>query len=454
MQFDQKKIFDYIDAHREEYIALLSRMCGQKSLAMTGEGIGEMFRIVTETFREYGLEMQVFETPGNPCVIAVKKGETEKTLGFYHHYDVMPVEPLSEWQSDPWTLTVRDGVMYARGVADNKGGLVSSLAATDAYLKVYGTLPCCVKFLIEGEEEIGSPNLGFFTKACGDALECDGIIFEGGDRNGKGSPLEITTGVKGLLYLELTAQGVRTDAHSSLAVIAPNAAWRLVQALGTMKDAEGNILVDGFYDDVLPLRQKDLDVLERDAFDEEATREHLGIPAFNNGKTGKELLKEYHYAPTLNLAGLVSGYTGEGTKTVLPAKATAKIDIRLVPDMDPEKTAQRVRDHLAARGFGDIDVKVMTATKSYRSDPDAPFTDVMIRSARSFTGIEPRVSHSHPATMPFANLCADRRIPAGAVGCGTPHNNAHGPNEKYAIGDFLDDIKFRSVLIREMGEEK
>ena len=451
MQFDEKKIYDYVTEHRDEYIALLARLCNQKSLAMTGEGIEEMYRIVVDILKEHGLDVTVCETPGNPCIIAEMKGETDRTFGFYHHYDVMPVEPLDDWESDPWKLTIRDGVMYARGVSDNKGGLCSSLCAVDAYMKVYGKLPCNVKFLLEGEEEVGSPNLSYFAGEYADRIGCDGIIFEGGDRNGKDAPLEITSGVKGLLYLELETQGIASDAHSSLAIIAPNAAWRLVNALNTLKDGEGNILVEGFYDDVKPLEASDLEVLKNDAFDEEATRTYLGIEAFNNQKTGIELLKDYHYAPTLNLAGLVSGYTGEGSKTVLPAKAVAKIDIRLVPDMDPLKTAERIRKHLDRNGFSDIRMRILTATPSYRSASDSAFMDVMIRSAKKFTGLEPRISHQHPATMPFALLCREKGIPAGSVGCGTPHNNSHGPNEKYVIEDFLDDIRFRSVMLQEMG---
>ncbi len=451
MYFDEQKIFAYIDGHKQEYIDLLARMCNQKSLAMTGEGVDEMFAIVQDILKEHDLDVTVCPTPGNTCLIASRKGRSDKTIGFYHHYDVMPAEPLEEWNSDPWHLTIKDGTMYARGVSDNKGGFASSLCAVDAYLKVYGELPCSVKFLIEGEEEVGSPNLPYFTEKYRDQMDCDGIIFEGGDRNSMDSPIEIVAGVKGLLYLELTARGGKSDAHSMMAAIAPNPAWHLVHALSTLKDEDGNILVDGFFDDIKPIGQAELDVLKNDAFEEENTKEFLGIKAFNGGKTGIELLKDYHYAPTLNIAGLVSGYTAEGSKTVLPAKAVAKIDIRLVPDMDPYKITELVKAHLAKHGFGDIEVEMLSAMKGFRSDPNSEFIKVVTRSAKKFTGLDPQISLQHPGTMPLALFCSEKNIPATAVGCGTPRNGAHGPNEMYRIADFVEDIKFRSVMMHELG---
>ena len=197
-----QKVLDYIEAHREEYISLLVRFCQQPSLANTGEGIREMADMVMEELKKLGAGPQMFETGGSPFVYGEIRGAVDRTFGFYDHYDVQPVDPIDEWLSDPFAAEIRDGVIYARGVADNKDGLVTRLCAVDAWQKVHGQLPLNVKFCFEGEEEIGSPHLAGFAKEHPDLIACDGYVWEGGNRE-PGGPAEITMGVKGLLYVEL-----------------------------------------------------------------------------------------------------------------------------------------------------------------------------------------------------------------------------------------------------------
>lgn len=451
MKYDEEKVFSYIEQHQQDYIDLLGRLCHQPSLAGTHTGVDEMVQIVAEELKKRGLEVMMCPTTGNTCMIATMPGESKKVFGFYDHYDVQPIEPLEEWQSDPWTLTIRDGKMYARGVSDNKGGIACALAAVDAWMNTHGSLPCGVKLLIEGEEEIGSPSLPYFCEHYRDAIDCDGIIFEGGDRDSTSGKMLLTYGVKGILYVELSSRNSSIDAHSSLAAILENPAERLVQALSTLKDPEtGKILIDGFYDGITPLTQQDIDILKQDGFDEKATKEYLGIHSYLKGMTGTELLKNYHYEPTANICGIESGYTGVGPKTVLPAQAFCKMDFRLVPGQDPDHIFNLLQEHFIKHGFSDIEVKKIIVEPPYRSDPSSDFCKAVASAAERFSHQTPTIDYQTAGSCPLAYLCADKNIPAVMAGCGTQNNNIHAPNEFFAINDFLDDIKFRCVMMHEL----
>lgn len=451
MKYDEEKVFAYIDQHQQDYINLLGRLCQQPSLAGTHTGIDEMVKIVAEELKNRGLEVTMCPTPGNPCLIAAMPGESNKVFGFYDHYDVQPVEPVEEWESDPWVLNIREGKMYARGVSDNKGGIAGSIAAVDAWLNTHGGLPCAVKFFIEGEEEIGSPSLPYFSKHYNDAMDCDGIIFEGGERDSNSGTMLLTYGVKGILYVELSCKNSAIDAHSSLAAILENPAERLVQALSTLKDpVSGKILIDGFYDGIVPVTQQDLDILKQDDFDEEAVKQYLGVDSFLKGMSGTQLLMNYHYEPTANICGIESGYTGVGPKTVLPASAFCKMDFRLVPGQVPDHIFTLLQEHFIKHGFNDIKVEKIIVEPPYRSAPSSDFCKAVASAAERFSHKAPVIDYQTAGSCPLAYLCAERDIPAVMAGCGTQNNNIHAPNEFFAIEDFMDDIKFRCVMMHEL----
>jgi acetylornithine deacetylase/succinyl-diaminopimelate desuccinylase-like protein len=237
-----------------------------------------MADMVKDELIKLGAKPQVFETGGSPFVYAEIKGEVDRTFGFYDHYDVQPVDPIGEWKVDPFSAEIIDGVIYARGVADNKDGLVTRLCAVDAWQKVHGKLPLNVKFCFEGEEEIGSPHLVSFAEQHPDLVQCDGYVWEGGNRE-PGGPAELTMGVKGLLYVELYSKVSEKDAHSMYAAISQSATWRLYRR-STPQDRDGNILIDGFYDGIKPISQIELDSLKTDVFNEEEIKKILGVDKF------------------------------------------------------------------------------------------------------------------------------------------------------------------------------
>ena len=444
-----KKALDYIEAHREEYIELLRELCRQPSLAGTGEGIPEMIALVQEKMRAYGIEPTLIPTDGNPVIYAELKGESPRVYGCYDHYDVQPVDPIDLWDSDPFAAEIRDGVIYARGVADNKDGLATRLSAIDAWLKTAGTLPCGVKLIFEGEEEIGSPNLEPFAEAHPELLECDGYVWEGGEKE-RGGPCEVTMGVKGLLYVHMKVKTAGRDAHSMYAAIAPNPAWRLVQALASMKDAEGNITIDGFYDGIIPPDETALGFLESDPFDPERTRRYLGVEALTGGKTKREILESLYFKPTCNICGLTSGYQGDGSKTVLPSEASVKIDFRLVPGQDPKRIFSLVREHLDRHGFTDVELIWDSGESAYRSDLNAPFSKAVVAALERLYDRPVALKVSSGGTSPMHTFCHKTGIPAGMFGASSAEANIHAPNEHLACDAFIEMIRINCAVMDEL----
>ena len=445
-----KKVEAYIDAHREEYIRLLQRLCAQKSLSAGGEGIPEMVALLRQELERAGMEPVLYPTGGNPIFYAALSGKSARVFGFYDHYDVQPEGDLSLWDSPPYEITVRDGQIWGRGTADNKDGIASKLCAIDAWRKVYGQLPCGVKFIIEGEEEIGSPHLAEFADAHPELLTCDGFNWEGGYKE-DGGPAEIVFGNKGLLYVELQVRTACMDAHSCHAAIVPNAAWRLVQALATLKDPETDrVLIEGFYDDVRPLTQADLEVLAGDPFDEDGFRRHLGLDSYLCGASGTELLRRIYYEPTANIAGICSGYTGPGSNTIVPAAATAKMDFRLVPDQDPERILRQLRAHLDRHGFSDVIIVPLSAQPAFRADPFSPFALAVKRALTDLFG-SVCVHHQDSGTTPMRVFCEKQGIPAALFG-GTSAftSNIHAPNEHISVEGYLDEIKMIAAVMEEL----
>lgn len=446
-----QKVLDYIDNHREQYIGLLQTLCRQPSVSATGEGIPEMIELVKSSLCTIGAQPQQIETAGNPVIYAEMKGESPRIFGFYDHYDVQPVDPIEEWDSDPFAAEIRDGVLYARGCADNKDGLAARICAVDAWQKVHGKLPCGVKFLVEGEEEVGSPNLDPFAEAHPELLACDGYCWEGGYREA-GGPAEIDFGVKGLLYVELRAKRGSMDAHSMNAAIAMNPAWRLVWALNTLKDQNERILIDGFYDGIPPISEAERAAFKTDTFNEQENLRMLGLSEFLGGRTGDKLLEKLYYEPTCNICGFSSGYEGEGSKTVLPSSAAVKIDIRLVPGQEPDRIYDLLVKHLDKHGFGDIEVIKHSGCPAFRTDASAPFCRAVVDGLTELYGETPSVRYSSAGTSPMYSFCKAAGIPAAMFGASIAGSQIHAPNEHLPVDNFIETIKITVAVMKKLAE--
>ncbi|MGI2328135.1 M20/M25/M40 family metallo-hydrolase [Planococcus sp. YIM B11945] len=447
------KTDEFIEKNRDLYIKWLLDFCEIPSVAAQNRGMTEAVAYLEDLFQTaFSLEPEKLQTEGFPVVFAELKGKSDKTLSFYNHYDVQPEDPVELWQTPAFEPDIRDGKIYARGVADNKGNLIARLAAVHAIQQVGEELPVNIKYIFEGEEEIGSLNLPKFAKEYAEKIHSDGCVWEFGYRDADGT-LQVSLGVKGMLYVELKSSGANTDLHSAQAAIIESPVWKLVWALNTLKDKDEKILIPGFYDDIEPITELDDQMLSHYQLDEAALLNKLELDGFVLGLNGHELKHKHIFEPTCNICGIVSGYTGEGTKTVLPSEATAKIDFRLVPGQDPEKILQQLREHLDANGFEDISILVTSSEMAARTKPDEAIVDAMISVAKQYSDKEPNIVPNTPGTGPMYELCQALGIPSASFGVGNFESNNHAPNENINIDDYIEGIKMVAALIFEFSKK-
>ncbi len=435
-----------IEERKPMYLDWLVQICQQPSIAAQNVGMEETAQLVQKLLNGIGASSRQISTKGYPVVYGEIGGTGSKTLSFYDHYDVQPPDPLDLWESEPFKPDIRNGTFYARGVSDNKGNLIARLAAVDAYLCARGKLPVNVKFIFEGEEEIGSPNLGDFAEQHQDLIKADGCIWEAGYCDTQGRR-EVYLGLKGILYVELSAQRANVDLHSMWAAIVPSAAWHLLRALQSLKDGQERILIPGFYDRVRKPTQSDRAALQQMPFDEAGRRKQLGLNGFVNNLTGQELLEQFIFQPTCNICGIWSGYTGEGLKTVLPHEAKVKIDFRLVPDQDPHELFDRLTAHLKNSGFGDVEARLLAGEHPARTPTDHPFAQLVISTMRDVYHHEPVVYPITPGSGPMYALCQRFGIPAVSIGVGNENSRNHAPNENIHLKDFYQGIEHIAVIL-------
>jgi acetylornithine deacetylase/succinyl-diaminopimelate desuccinylase-like protein len=428
-----RQIDDYIDQHVDEWLAELKDLCAIPSVSARHEGIDECAELVKRLLEKRGFAAEVSPTGGHPVVIADAAGaDPSHTLLFYNHYDVQPPEPLELWESPPFELTRRDGAVYARGAKDDKGELIARLAAIDAVKSVTGSYPCNLKWLAEGEEESGSVNLPSWVAQNRDRLRCDAAVWEEGGVESDGTPV-VRLGARGLLYVELHAKTIARDAHSGGANLLPNAAWRLVWALSTLKDQDERIQIDGFYDAVRPPTDREQELLAALPDRADEYRQEFGLQRL---LTEPSPIDRAFFEPTCNVAGLGAGYQGEGSKTVIPAHAMAKLDFRLVPNQDPQDIFRKLRRHLDAHGFEDIEVVDLAGEPPGITEPDAPVVRLTAEIAEEVYGKPPLVAPLSGGTTPMY-LFTQAGVPVIAPGVGWgAANRAHSPNEFMRIDDF------------------
>ena len=443
----------YIDDNLPQSIEELSRLCAIPSIAAQNQGIDECAQLVADMLKSRGFEVETTQTEGSPIVFGERKGKSEKTLIFYNHYDVQPPEPLDLWNSPPFEVTERDGKLYARGVSDDKGQFANRLFAIDALLDGDNELPCNVKFVVEGEEEIGSWHIPDYVKNNVEKLAADACIWEFGGVDHRDVPIQIT-GLRGICYVELSVETASTDIHSGLGgSIIANAAWRLVWALNSLKDENERIQIPGHYDNVLPPSDRDRELFA--ALPDAAAdyKKRYGVSDFLKGvEGGAELLIQETLEPTCTICGITTGYQGPGTKTVLPAKASAKVDFRLVPNQTPEEVLENLRTHLDAEGFEDVKITYNGGEAPGRTDPDDPFVGLVVNAAEEVYGVKqdlvPMIGGSGPnhAFLHYLNL------PVATCGCSDPGGNVHAPNENIRIDLYLKAAKHTTRILLDFGQ--
>ena len=450
---DYSNIDNYLEGHLDNSIEELGRLVSQPSVAAQNLGIEECATMVAEMLRLRGFEVRLMPTGGPPVVYAERSGRSDKTLLIYNHYDVQPAEPLELWDSPAFEPEIRDGKLFGRGAIDDKGHLVARLFAIDALLENESELPCNIKFIIEGEEETSSANLHQFVVDHQDLLSADACIWEFGGVDHREIPMQYL-GLRGICYVELSVETADMDVHSGLGgSIFPNAAWRLVWALSTLKNSDERVRIPGFYDAVMPPSDLDRQLMKELPEVAEEYKNRYGINHFLKGLSGGvELRMAEVFEPTCTICGLTSGYQGKGPKTVLPARASAKVDFRLVPDQKPEVVLEQLRAHLDAEGFSDVLITYLGGEPPARTDPNDPFVDLVVKTADQVYGtpmqIIPTSGGSGP-NYPFVHIL---NLPVVSAGAGYPGSLVHAPNENIRLDLYLKHAKHMARILSTFGE--
>jgi acetylornithine deacetylase/succinyl-diaminopimelate desuccinylase-like protein len=451
----------YLLENRERLLEDYKDFLRQPSVAATGQGITEMAALVARRMASIGAEVKIVPTEGDaPPVVWAELGpdNAERTLLIYNHYDVQPAEPFELWETPPFEPTERNGHLFARGASDDKGELVTRIHAIEAWRATQGELPVKIKWLVEGEEETGSPHLhswvekhkDWFVNTKGQPI--DGCLWEFGyfDASGK---QRLSLGVKGICYVQLKVKGVDHDLHSSLAPLAPNAAWRLVWALNTIKGVDDTILIDGYYEHVRQPSEAEEDIMRKMPTEEAFYKENWKVHQFVNGVTGYEALKKLLFAPTATVCGITTGWQGTGVKTVLPAEATAKIDFRLVPNLTPEITLDLLRKHLDKRGFTDIEITWLGGYRPEISDVHAPMVKAAVNAGQAIFGEEPVIDLLSPGSGPMYTLSSFiGGVPVVCAGIAHADTRIHSPNENSKLQNYYDGMRYIGALLNEFGQ--
>ncbi len=446
---DLVRVYEYIDGHRDAFVEELFPLLRQPSISTQDVGVERCAELLREIMAGCGLQARLLPTAGKPVVYGERLGHPQRpTVLVYGHYDVQPVDPLDAWESPPFEPTIRNGRIYARGSGDNKGQHLAQLLAIRACLATRGELPVNVKVIVEGEEESSSPHLARFAQEHRNLLAADVVYVSDGPVHESGRPL-VVLGVRGILYVELQARGARSDLHSgNRGGVVPNPAWELVQLLASMRDREGRVLIEGFYDAVRPPTGADLAAVAGLPLDLEAVLRDLGTTRLPPPE-GVGYYERLMFRPTLNICGFHSGYGGAGKKTIIPAAALAKVDMRLVPDQDPDDVFDKFVRHVARRA-PDVKVERLGSMRPSRTPIENPYTEAVVQAVTHACGEAPLVVPSLGGSLPNYVFTEILGRPCLTVPYANPDESNHAPNENLEIGRYIQGIKTCAAVLHSL----
>lgn len=444
----------YVDRHARSFAERLQALCRMPSVAARGTGMRAMVEAVEQAMQRVGIGTRLFKMGTGYPIIYGECGSGPVYL-IYGHYDVQPVGHLTDWTVGPFSGSILDGKLYARGAANSKGDLLARLVAVEAYQKTFGKLPISLRFIVEGEDGLGSPNLFKFTSENADLLAAKGCLWDEGYRDTKERPV-ISLGFKGITFLELRAHGARADLHSKWGAIVPNPAWRLVQALATITSPKGVITIDGFSSHLAPINADDAEALKAIELDEVGLKKEFRIGGWVRSMKGAALVKEHIFGPTCTICGIQTGHTDAGAKTVLPSTAMARLDFRLVPDLTPSLVLELLRAHLDVRGFKDIEIIELGSAPLAKASATSHVARSVIEPATEVYGTAALVYPMDPSSGPVGAVCgvSSPATPVASFGVSYAGSNPHGPDENIRLDDFLLSVKFLGRVINRLGETR
>ncbi len=445
-----QRVLDHIERNREPFLDRLFDYLRRPSISARGEGIAETAEYIAGVIDRIGLEARVLPTAGWPVVFGRRSERPNgPTVLLYGHYDVQPPDPLDAWTSPPFEPTIRNGRIYARGVGDNKGQHFANLLAIESLLTCEGVLPCNVIVLLEGEEEIGSPRLADFVREHRALLGADLVVTSDGPVHETGRAC-LVFGVRGVALFELRARGANNDLHSgNWGGVAPNPLWTLVHCLGTMKDADGEITIDGFYDAVLPPTRLEREALDALPYDRAKIEESLGVAELD-APLDRPIADRLAVWPTLTINGLRGGYVGDGSKTVLPCEAVAKCDIRLVEGQTHDDVLAKVEAHVRKHAPG-VQFVPLGGMDPSKTPLDSPFADPIRRGIVAAQGEEPLIVPALGGSLPDYVFTKILAIPAFGVPYANPDEANHAPNENLEVERFFAGIRTGAAVLSQLG---
>ena len=441
----------YVEKHSRRFIDDLKELCSFPSISNHGRDAVQPAREwLAVRLAKFTDRVETLEAGGMPALYAEVSGGGRRKLLLYEHYDVQPVDPIDLWSTPPFEPAERDGRIFARGVADDKADVMARIHALET-LKQLGDVPVTLRFLIEGEEEIGSKTFERIAREHAAKLRADGCLWESGTSFDDAGRPTLQFGCRGLVYVTLRVKQLDYDQHSGFASIYPSAAMYLVGALASLRDQDMNIKIDGFYDKVVKPTEADRRMMATIDPEVEKRRKLVGFEKLVREPKPDQVIEQMLFLPTCNIAGIMTGYQGPGSKTVLPAEATAKLDFRLIPNQDPDEVLEQLRAHLDRHGFEKVEIVAGEGEKPARSDPSSAVAKTVIDCVREMYG-EPVLWPFMPATGPMYPVVSDLGIPTVLpVGVGRPDNRIHAPNENIRTEDYLNTVRLMCRIWERFG---
>ena len=431
----------YIEKHSRRFVDELKELCTFPSISNHGlDAVRPARDWLADRLSRFTDRVETLDAGGMPALYAEVKGKGRRKLLLYQHYDVQPVDPLELWQSPPFEPVEKDGRIVARGVADDKADVMARIHALET-LKELGEIPVTLRFLVEGEEEIGSKTFEKIAHDHADKLKADGCLWESGSSFDDAGRPTLQFGCRGLLYVNLRVRLMDFDQHSGWASIYPSAAMYLIGAIASLRDQDMNVKIDGFYDRVVNPTETDRRMMAGIDPEVEKRRKLVGFDKLVRDPKADQVIEQMLFLPTCNIAGVTTGYQGPGSKTVLPAEASAKLDFRLIPDQDPTEVLELLRKYLDRHGFDRVEIGDWEGEKPARSDPSSAIARTVIDSVREMHG-DPVLWPFMPATGPMHPVVSDLGVPTVLpVGVGRPDNRIHAPNENIRAADYINAVR-------------
>jgi acetylornithine deacetylase/succinyl-diaminopimelate desuccinylase-like protein len=441
------QVFAYVEAERERFIDELSQLVRHPSRTGALDEVRQCARFLAELAETSGWQAEVVQVDDLAPLVYAERivGDDRKTLLLYSHYDVISPEPIDEWTYPPFSAARVDGRIVGRGTTDAKANVMSFLKAVESYSHTLGEPPCNLKLILDGEEERGSGNLPLFVDRHRDRLRADAALSFDGAIDPSGVP-KLGLGTSGMLYVELESTGAAKELHSAGARLYLNPAWRLVWALASIKGPDERVLIDGFYDDIVPPTERDRELMSTMRWDDDRQLAEAGLPEFLGGVRGLAAVERLLFQPGLAICGVNSGFAGEGPKAVIPRHATAKLEFRIVPDQTPERVLELLRAHLDRQGFDDVAIRVLATVETAKSEPDTGIVSAAVTAALLLYG-EPLLKPTEEyAGRQGAWLGMRLGIPGLQTGIGPPGFRGHATDEFVTEEHYLKGIKFAAAI--------